>query len=205
MKIDIFFYLLLVLISFLVCFFFFFFLSFSISPSLLLFSIALVTSSLLASKLRFSIITLSIFLIRIALRLLPTCSFFFPLSVFSLSPLFLFYLWYSTFPAFEESLHCITVTITGENKISILRRISISSYWLAKLCIHVFLINISIFLKRHYHYKWKRILSLIFHSIQFFRNAVLPLSKPSLRVCDVAAPFWKIATACITGCTNDSR
>lgn len=98
MRIDIFFYLLLVLISFLVCFFFLLlFLSFSISPSLLS-SIALVTSSLLASKLRFSIITLSIFLIRIALRLFPTSSsFLFSSSCFPCLFCFLFYLRYSTF------------------------------------------------------------------------------------------------------------
>lgn len=99
MRIDIFFYLLLVLISFLVCFFFLllFFIFFHLSPSLLS-SIALVTSSLLASKLRFSIITLSIFLIRIALRLFPTSSsFLFSSSCFPCLFCFLFYLRYSTF------------------------------------------------------------------------------------------------------------
>lgn len=147
MRIDIFFYLLLVLISFLVCFFFLLlFLSFSISPSLLS-SIALVTSSLLASKLRFSIITLSIFLIRIALRLFPTSSsFLFSSSCFPCLFCFLFYLRYSTFLLSRNRVVSHKLS-RGNSKISIFRRIFYSSSYrlLAKLFHRYTRLSINIF------------------------------------------------------------
>lgn len=141
MRIDIFFYLLLVLISFLVCFFFLllFFIFFHLSPSLLS-SIALVTSSLLASKLRFSIITLSIFLIRIALRLFPTSSsFLFSSSCFPCLFCFLFYLRYSTFLLSRNRVVSHKLS-RGNSKISIFRRIFHSSYRLLAKLFH-----------RHFH------------------------------------------------------
>lgn len=168
MKIDIFFYLLLVLISFLVCFFFFFFFiffHFSLSSSLFHCTRNIQSASLEATFLYNYSVNLShpySFTSSSYLLFLFSSLRVFPVSFVSVLFMIL------DVSAFEESLHCITVTITGENKISILRRISISSYWLAKLCIHVFLINISIFLKRHYHYKWKRILS------NFSFNSIFP-------------------------------
>lgn len=168
MKIDIFFYLLLVLISFLVCFFFFFFFiffHFSLSSSLFHCTRNIQSASLEATFLYNYSVNLShpySFTSSSYLLFLFSSLRVFPVSFVSVLFMIL------DVSAFEESLHCITVTITGENKIPILRRISISSYWLAKLCIHVFLINISIFLKRHYHYKWKRILS------NFSFNSIFP-------------------------------
>lgn len=168
MKIDIFFYLLLVLISFLVCFFFFFFFiffHFSLSSSLFHCTRNIQSASLEATFLYNYSVNLShpySFTSSSYLLFLFSSLRVFPVSFVSVLFMIL------DVSAFEESLHCITVTITGGNKISILRRISISSYWLAKLCIHVFLINISIFLKRHYHYKWKRILS------NFSFNSIFP-------------------------------
>lgn len=182
MRIDIFFYLLLVLISFLVCFFFLLlFLSFSISPSLLS-SIALVTSSLLASKLRFSIITLSIFLIRIALRLFPTSSsFLFSSSCFPCLFCFLFYLRYSTFLLSRNRVVSHKLS-RGNSKISIFRRIFYSSSYrlLAKLFHRYTRLSINIF----NFVKW-----LIIKSNRktnpFSSNSIVTrffLSKPTLRV-----------------------
>lgn len=182
MRIDIFFYLLLVLISFLVCFFFLLlFLSFSISPSLLS-SIALVTSSLLASKLRFSIITLSIFLIRIALRLFPTSSsFLFSSSCFPCLFCFLFYLRYSTFLLSRNRVVSHKLS-RGNSKISIFRRIFYSSSYrlLAKLFHRYTRLSINIF----NFVKW-----LIIKSNRktnpFSSNSIVTrffFSKPTLRV-----------------------